>query len=219
MLVAELGAAPSRADLGAGQPESVATVKMRGGGEVAEGLELSAFEASRTRGVHQFAQEPPPKALTAELGIEQEEPHAGNPFALICHRKAADMPAVALDDPDRLGVAREPAQRRPRHRRRDVRLHAGVEAVLAGVDAAVVLDDRAEVAGTELAPDRGRRHGYILAADGIVATHSCHRTNREIRSISLWSYASFDTPRPLRGTGTSPAPRSSCTSPIRRTRT
>src|SRR3954447_19825645 len=81
------------------------------------------------------------------------------------------MLALALDDPDCLGFSRKAAERRLGDGRGDVRLHARVHAVLPGVEAAVVLDDRAVVAGAKLASD-GR--GGHVAHCGWQAASSQH---------------------------------------------
>ena len=139
-------------------------IQVRGGCELAERLQHDPFEALGPRGVQQLQQQPASEARAPQLGIEEEESHARDAVALVRHCEAAHMPTLALDDPDRLGVAWKASQRSLGHRRGDVRFHAGIQAVLACVKAAVVFDDRSEVPGAKVSPDGRCRHGSIVAS-------------------------------------------------------
>src|SRR4051794_238926 len=134
-------------------------VQVGSGREVAEGLEHRPLEAKLAGRAEELIHQPPTEAPAAQVRVEDEEPDAGDAVALVGQREAACVPAAALGDPDRLVLTGEAPERGAGHRGRHVRLEARVDSVLARVGAAMVLDDRSEVPGAELAPNRDGIHG------------------------------------------------------------
>ena len=122
-------------------------------GQDPEGLERELLETLAPRLIDQLPDQAPAEPTPPQARVEEEEADHAETIALVGEREApCELPAV-LDDPDAAPALGPAAAGDLRHGRRDVALEVRVEVEFLRVEAAVLADDLAEVAGTKLAPD------------------------------------------------------------------